>query len=57
LRGALERNELTLHYLASTLGMTVAAEGVDTEAQHQCLSMQGRHQFQGYLFSRPVWAE
>jgi diguanylate cyclase (GGDEF)-like protein/PAS domain S-box-containing protein len=43
--------------LASTLGMTVAAEGVETEAQRACLQQNGCHQFQGYLFSKPVPAE
>ena len=43
--------------LATTLGMKVAAEGVETEAQRACLQQQGCHQFQGYLFSKPVRAE
>jgi EAL domain-containing protein (putative c-di-GMP-specific phosphodiesterase class I) len=43
--------------LATTLGMTVAAEGVETDAQRTCLQQQGCHQFQGYLFSKPVPAE
>ena len=40
--------------LARSLDMTVTAEGVETEAQRACLAEQGCHQFQGYLFSRPV---
>jgi diguanylate cyclase (GGDEF)-like protein len=43
--------------LASTLGMIVAAEGVETEAQRACLQQNGCHQFQGYLFSKPVPAD
>jgi len=43
--------------LASALGMTVAAEGVETEGQRACLLQQGCHQFQGYLFSKPVSAD
>jgi EAL domain-containing protein (putative c-di-GMP-specific phosphodiesterase class I) len=43
--------------LATTLGMKVAAEGVETEAQRACLQQQGCHQFQGYLFSKPVPAQ
>ncbi|GJD98599.1 hypothetical protein GMJLKIPL_0510 [Methylobacterium isbiliense] len=40
--------------LATSLGMTATAEGVEDEAQRQCLIQQGCHQLQGYLFSRPV---
>ncbi|UMY19761.1 EAL domain-containing protein [Methylobacterium organophilum] len=40
--------------LASALGMTVTAEGVETEAQRDCLMRQGCRQFQGYLFGRPM---
>jgi len=43
--------------LGTSLGMTVTAEGVETVAQQTCLSEQGCHQFQGYLYSRPVPAE
>jgi EAL domain-containing protein (putative c-di-GMP-specific phosphodiesterase class I) len=43
--------------LATSLKMTVIAEGVETEAQRRCLLSLGCHEFQGYLFSRPVPAE
>jgi diguanylate cyclase (GGDEF)-like protein/PAS domain S-box-containing protein len=40
--------------LADTLGLTVIPEGVETEAQRDFLLGLGCHNFQGYLFSRPV---
>ncbi|GBU20004.1 MULTISPECIES: EAL domain-containing protein [unclassified Methylobacterium] len=40
--------------LATGLDMTITAEGVETEAQRLCLLHQGCHEFQGYLFSKPV---
>lgn len=43
--------------LATSLKMTVVAEGVDTEAQRRFLLSLGCHELQGYLFSRPVPAE
>src|SRR5579872_62635 len=43
--------------LANSLGMKVAAEGVETEAQRACLLQQGCQQFQGYLFSKPLPSE
>jgi len=42
--------------MATTLGMTITAEGVETQAQQLCLLDQGCHQFQGYLFGRPMTA-
>jgi diguanylate cyclase (GGDEF)-like protein/PAS domain S-box-containing protein len=36
------------------LGMSVIAEGVETESQREFLAAQGCHEYQGYLFSRPV---
>jgi diguanylate cyclase (GGDEF)-like protein len=39
--------------LAHGLGMTVVAEGVETNAQRDLLAEFGCDQFQGYLFSRP----
>ncbi|OAH32989.1 sensory box/response regulator [Methylorubrum populi] len=43
--------------LATSLKMTVIAEGVETEAQRRCLLSLGCHALQGYLFSRPVPAD
>jgi EAL domain-containing protein (putative c-di-GMP-specific phosphodiesterase class I) len=39
--------------LGSTLGMKIAAEGVETEEQLACLRTEGCHEVQGYLFSPP----
>ena len=47
----------TVIELGHSLGMSVTAEGVETEVQRECLSQLGCDTFQGFLFSRPVPAE
>ncbi len=44
----------TIVELAHALDLQVIAEGVETVEQHDHLAQVGCHQFQGYLFSRPV---
>lgn len=39
--------------MGRSLGMTVTAEGVETQEQRQVLAAIGCHEGQGYLFSRP----
>jgi diguanylate cyclase (GGDEF)-like protein/PAS domain S-box-containing protein len=43
--------------LAESLGLSVIAEGVESEAQRQALARLGCHAYQGYLFSRPLSLE
>ncbi|MCL4312563.1 MAG: EAL domain-containing protein [Actinobacteria bacterium] len=43
--------------LAHTLGLSVIAEGVEREAQLECLTRLGCDLAQGFLFSKPVPAE
>ncbi|MFX6819368.1 EAL domain-containing protein, partial [Acinetobacter baumannii] len=43
--------------LASVVGFTVVAEGVETEAQAGILAATRCDLFQGYLFGRPVEAD
>jgi predicted signal transduction protein with EAL and GGDEF domain len=43
--------------LGHALGLTVTAEGVETEAHVKLLREQGCDEMQGYFFSRPVRAE
>jgi diguanylate cyclase (GGDEF)-like protein/PAS domain S-box-containing protein len=40
--------------MSGAMGLSVIAEGVETEKQRQSLDSMGCHSFQGYLFSRPV---
>ena len=40
--------------LARDLGMAVTAEGVETQAQLDCLAQIGCEEAQGYLISRPI---
>jgi len=44
----------TIITMGRSLGLTVVAEGVESEAQRACLNLLGCHVYQGYLFSRPV---
>lgn len=39
--------------LGKGLGVTITAEGVETEAEFRCLRTEGCQEGQGYLFSRP----
>ena len=43
---------------SKAMGLSVIAEGVETEEQRACLAGLGCHSFQGYLFSHPLpWGE
>lgn len=44
----------TIIAMTQSLGLSVIAEGVETEEQREFLENHGCHAFQGYLFSRPV---
>ena len=44
----------TIISMASSLGLNVIAEGVETTAQHEFLARHRCQAYQGYLFSRPV---
>tara|TARA_R110002020_G_scaffold39991_2_gene118305 strand:- start:5084 stop:6508 length:1425 start_codon:yes stop_codon:yes gene_type:complete len=41
-------------HLGLDMGFVVLAEGVETQAQHDFLGKCGCHEFQGYLFGRPM---
>ena len=41
-------------HLGRALGLTVTAEGVETQDQHRFLQALGCHELQGFLFSPPV---
>jgi len=47
----------TIVALAQSLGLTVLAEGVETEGQRDFLARHDCHLYQGYLFSRPLPVE
>ena len=47
----------TIIMLATSLGLELIAEGVETEAQRAMLATLGCHHYQGYLFSRAVDAD
>ena len=44
----------TVIALSQGMGMTVIAEGVETEGQRDFLARHGCHNYQGYFFSRPL---
>ncbi|MGD0734467.1 MAG: EAL domain-containing protein [Terracidiphilus sp.] len=47
----------TVISLGRAMGLTVIAEGVETEEQRRFLTTLGTHSFQGYLYSRPLPSE
>jgi diguanylate cyclase (GGDEF)-like protein/PAS domain S-box-containing protein len=49
--GAIAR---TIIALGQTMGLSVIAEGVETEEQRDCLARMGCHAYQGFLYSEPL---
>ena len=47
----------TILELASTLGASCVAEGIETQAELECLVALGCERFQGFLFGRPMTLE
>lgn len=47
----------TIISLGESLGLEVIAEGVETEEQHKFLIDSGCRNFQGFLFSKPIFKE
>jgi EAL domain-containing protein (putative c-di-GMP-specific phosphodiesterase class I) len=43
--------------LGHSLGLTVVAEGVETESQREYLDALGCDEYQGFLFAKPMGAE
>lgn len=44
----------TIIAMSEVLGLSVIAEGVETEVQREFLDLRGCHAFQGYLFGKPA---
>jgi EAL domain-containing protein (putative c-di-GMP-specific phosphodiesterase class I) len=42
-------------HIAASLGITVLAEGIETEGEYRALTTLGIHLFQGYWFARPAF--